>query len=284
MLEVATFAPHTPYTPAVEDRNSFPNLQAPHTPAWNTIPANAPSWLAGKPRLGEKAITQLGASFRKRVRAVQSVDRMIGHLTGTLRRTGQLSNTVFVFSSDNGFHMGEYRLHAGKMSAFDTDVNVPLIVTGPGIRAGQVNDALVQNIDLAPTFEQLAGLTPDPNRDGTSFLGLLQGTSAASWRTLALVEHHGADDTNYENDPDWQPVTGGDIPSYYALRSAQFTYVHYRNGEREYYDRSVDKYELHNSVDQLSAEQINRLDAWMAALTSCQGVTQCWAAGQEGQL
>ncbi|HZC51495.1 MAG TPA: sulfatase [Mycobacterium sp.] len=279
LLEVASFAPHKPYTPAVEDQNSFPGLQAPRTPAWNSLPANAPSWLAGKRRLSQKAITQLDASFRLRVQSVQSVDRMIGHLTDTLRKTGQLANTVFVFSSDNGYHMGQYRLHAGKMSAFDTDVNVPLVVAGPGIPAGTTSDAVTQNTDLAPTFERLAGITPHPTIDGRSLLPLLHGGSDAHWRTLALVEHHGVDFAQYPNDPDFQPPDAGGIPTYAALRSATFTYVRYQNGEREYYNRASDPYELNNIAASLPATRIDTLDAALDALQACKGTTQCWAAG-----
>jgi arylsulfatase A-like enzyme len=162
-------------------------------------------------------------------------------------------------------------------------MKVPLIVAGPGIPAGRVSKALVQNIDLAPTFEQLAGLILDPNCDGVSLLGLLQGRSAANWRTLALIEHHGVDFTQYQNDPDWQPRTGGAIPTYNALRSARFTYVRYQNGEREYYDRTVDRYEVNNIAGTLSTERLSTLDAWLAALTSCRGATECQAVGRAVQ-
>ncbi|HZC73195.1 MAG TPA: sulfatase [Jatrophihabitans sp.] len=282
-LELSTFAPHSPYTPAYGDRDLFPGLRAPRTPAWNTTPRKAPNWLAGHDPLTADEVSVIDSTFRQRAQSVQSVDRAVGHLRDQLRRSGQLSNTVFVFTSDNGFHLGEYRLTSGKTTAFDTDANVPLIIAGPGIAAGRVRNAMVQNIDLAPTFEQLAGWTPDPGRDGASFVGLLHGRSAAHWRTLALVEHHGQDFTEYQNDPDWQPPTGGNVPSYAALRSKQFTYVHYQDGEREYYDRTVDPYELNNIAGTLSVDRISTLDASLAALTSCSGAAECRTAGQPGQ-
>jgi N-acetylglucosamine-6-sulfatase len=280
MLELATFAPHAPYTPAYRDRDLFPKLKAPRTPAWDKQPRHAPRWLARRPPLTRWQIARIDHQFRARVRAVQSVDRAIAHLREALRLAGQLSNTVFVFTSDNGLHLGEYGLTAGKLSAFDTDVRVPLVVTGPGIAAGRVSHAVVQNVDLAPTFEQLAGLPADPAADGASIVGLLHGHGAARWPTLALVEHHGVDFTAYQNDPDRQPRTGGRVPTYNALRSAQFTYVHYQNGQREYYDRRVDPYELNNIVHSLSPARIHTLDRWLAALTSCSGSAQCTAAGR----
>ncbi|HZC52244.1 MAG TPA: sulfatase-like hydrolase/transferase, partial [Mycobacterium sp.] len=110
LLEVSTFAPHAPYTPAYSDRDLFPGLGAPRTPAWNTTPRHAPNWLAGHDPLTSKQVSVIDHSFRRRAQAVQSVDRAVGHLRDQLRRSGQLSNTVFVFTSDNGYHLGEYRL------------------------------------------------------------------------------------------------------------------------------------------------------------------------------
>ncbi|HZC71731.1 MAG TPA: sulfatase [Jatrophihabitans sp.] len=283
LLELSTFAPHPPYTPAYGDRDLFPSLRAPRTPAWNTTPSAAPSWLAGHRPLTRPEISRIDRAYRLRAEAVQSVDRAVGHLLDQLRTSGQLSNTVFMFTSDNGYHLGQYRMVAGKMSAFDTDIKVPLIVAGPGIPAGRVNGAVVESIDLAPTFEQLAGLPPAPGRDGASLVGLLHGRKAADWRTLALVEHHGQDFTQFPGDPDVEPGSERNIPSYNAMRSAQFTYVHYQNGQREYYDRTVDPYELDNIAGTLSAEQLSTLDEWLAALTNCHGAAECWAAGRAGQ-
>jgi len=117
----------------------------------------------------------------------QAVDRMIASLQDTLTKAGVAANTDIVFSSDNGYHMGEYRLTPGKMTAFDTDVNVPLVAAGPGIRAGSVISDPAQNIDLAPTFEALTGAATPATVDGRSLIPLLSGQSDAGWRTASLV-------------------------------------------------------------------------------------------------
>ena len=88
---------------------------------------------------------------------MQAVDQLIGNLEQSLPITRAAANTYIVFSSDNGLHTGEYRLMPGKLTAFDTDIRVPLIVRGPG-RAGRSPDReLAENIDLAPTFAALGG-------------------------------------------------------------------------------------------------------------------------------
>jgi hypothetical protein len=137
VIEIATFAPHAPYTPAPRDADAQPGVRAPRTPAFNTAPdAAAPKWLSEHRALSEADMAMIDRDFRKRAQAVLAVDMMIGALQAAVAAIGETDNTYFVFSSDNGYHMGEHRLMPGKMTAFDTDIRVPLIVTGPR-RAGR---------------------------------------------------------------------------------------------------------------------------------------------------
>jgi N-acetylglucosamine-6-sulfatase len=274
-LEIATFTPHAPYVPAPSDVGTFASLKVPRTPAFNRHPANAPRWLAARARLTAKQIAAGDRAFRKRVECVQSVDRMIGDLETTLGNTGQLANTVFLFSSDNGFHISDFGLTAGKLTAFDTDVKVPLVAAGPGIAAGTVDARPVENIDLAPTFDELAGAPIPAQIDGHSLVALLRGQTVP-WRTLAEIEHVAI--KTKPGDPDRQQRTAGLLPSYRALRSATYTYVEYRRGGREYYDRTSDPYEIDNIYNALSHRTINTLHAEVAALNRCSGYTQCWSA------
>jgi arylsulfatase A-like enzyme len=274
-LEIATFTPHSPYVPAPTDVGRFASLRVPRTPAFNRHPANAPRWLAARPQLTAKQIAAGDRAFRKRVECVQSVDRMIGDLETTLGSTGQLANTVFLFSSDNGFHISDFGLTGGKLTAFDTDVKVPLVAAGPGIAAGMVDARPVENIDLAPTFDELAGAPIPTQIDGHSLVELLHGQNVP-WRTLAEIEH--VTIKTKPGDPDRQPGTAGRLPTYRAVRSATYTYVEYRRGGREYYDRTSDPYEIDNIYNRLSHRTINTLHTEVAALNRCSGYTQCWSA------
>jgi arylsulfatase A-like enzyme len=269
-LEVATYAPHSPYTPAPADEGSFPTVRAPRSPAWDRLPAHAPRWLAHYPRLDHKDIARIDADFRRRVAAVQAVDRMIGRLQARLLRRGLLKNTYFVFSSDNGYHMGQYRMLPGKQTAFDTDIRVPLIVSGPGVPAGRTVDTLVSSIDLAPTFEQIGGAHPRDNRDGTSLLGLWHGgPTPPEWAPAVLVEHKGPNTA--PGDPDRQVGRAGMAPSYNAIRTSDGLYVEYVTGDREYYDLRNDPYELDNIAGTLPAAELARLHATLHALVTCKG-------------
>jgi N-acetylglucosamine-6-sulfatase len=276
MLEIATFAPHTPFVAARSDAHRFDNVEAPRTPAFNqSDTVGNPPWL-DLPPLNTDTIHAIDRAFRARVRAVQAVDRMIGRLRQQLVTDGLADDTYFVFSSDNGLHMGEHRLKTGKMTAFDTDINVPLVIDGPGIRPGTSISALAENIDLAPTFEALAGLTPPSTIDGRSLVPLLAGGRPASWRHAVLVEHHGPDID--PTDPDYQAKDAGNPPSYEAIRLDNSVYVEYVDGEREYYDIAADPYELRNIYFDLSAQRRAVLHAELAALEHCHGAPACHRA------
>ncbi len=185
----------------------------------------------------------------KRAQAVQAVDRMIGSIERELAAKGLARDTYIVFSSDNGLHMGEHRLRPGKLTAFDTDIKVPLIVTGPGVPAGRTVSAMTENVDLCPSFEQLAGAPAPASVDGHSLVSLWHGHRARGWRKEILVEHHGR--VQDRGDPDLPPQGSGNPPSYEAIRTRDSLYVEYVTGEREYYDLARDPFELDNVAAQL---------------------------------
>ncbi|MGE5202210.1 MAG: sulfatase [Acidobacteriota bacterium] len=277
ILEVATFAPHAPYTPAPRDANAFPTLRAPRTRAYDAAPdAAAPAWLRKIPALSSGDMAAIDRDFRKRAQSVLAVDAMIGELQAAVAASGQAGNTYFVFSSDNGYHMGEYRLMPGKMTAFDTDIRVPLIVTGPGVPAGHVVEEIVENVDLYATFAELAGAPIPAEVDGRSLVPLMRGERPADWRSIALVEHRGPHKD--PSDPDAPAARSGNPQSYEAIRARNWLYVEYDGGEAEYHDLASDPDELHNTFASLPAAERSSLHAIVAAVRSCRGATACSAA------
>lgn len=283
MLNLWTFAPHSPAIPAPRDARRFDGLTAPRDPSFDEDDmSDKPAWLRGHRALTAAEEARIDATFRDRVRTVQAVDRMIGRLQRRLRALGVARNTYIVFSSDNGFHLGQHRLTPGKLTAYDPDVRVPLVVTGPGVPAGRTVDAMVENTDLCPTFAELAGAPAPPNADGRSLVPLLRDDAAAraaasDWRDAVLIEHHG--NVNGPDDPDLPPAGSGNPPSYEALRSKDALYVEYADGGRELYDLASDPFELHNLANEVPPERIARLSGQLAAMANCHGPAQCWAAG-----
>lgn len=269
MLEVATFAPHGPSTPAPRDEDKYPGLTAPRTNAYDKATLHAPNWQRTLSPLTSTEQRDIDEKFAKRVRSVQAVDTMIGHLESTLEAQGLADDTYVVFGSDNGFHMGEHRLRPGKQTAYDTDIKVPMMVTGPGVPAGRHVAQLAENIDMNPTFQELAGATPPSTVDGQSLAGLLHGHAEDDWRRALLVEHHHAASKN--GDPDAAPDNSGDPPDYEALRTGDSLYVEYADGEREFYTTTSDPEELDNRASSLSEAQRASLHRTLEALRHCTG-------------
>ncbi|MFC4072133.1 sulfatase family protein [Actinoplanes subglobosus] len=277
MIEVSTYAPHHPYTPAPRDANLFPGLRAPRTAAWDRAPENS-TWLATKPRLTKAQKQRLDQEFRLRVQSVQSVDRMIGRLRSTLAKAGVADRTMVIFTSDNGYHMGEYSLPSGKQTAFDTDVNVPLVVAGPGVSATRNASEVVANIDLRPTFADWAGLPAPPEADGRSITPLLSGDSPAQWRHGTLIEHH--DPATDPKDPDFERDSANIPPSYDALRTGTFTFIEYVDGTVEYFDRTTDPEMIKNVAGTLSEERLAELRSAVRGMATCVGADACWSASR----
>jgi arylsulfatase A-like enzyme len=277
-IEIATFAPHAPYIPAPRDADKFPNLKVPRTPAYGVRPdSNAPDWLKSIVPLRPREIQNIDNDFRMRAQAVQAVDKMIGDIRAMIAANGE-DNTYFIFSSDNGLHMGDYSMRPGKQTPFDTDIHVPLVVVGPGVGKGQVVNSIVENVDLCATFTELAEAQTPPSSDGHSLVPLLRGGPTADWRNVALVEHRHP--IPNASDPDAPVLHGGNPPSYEALRSPGAMYVEYESGEVGYYDLARDPFELKNVAPKMSDAQRKKWHDALAADKACKGMESCWAAGR----
>lgn len=243
-LEVATFAPHAPYVPAPQYATAAQGALYPRTPAYDAQVTNPPPWLHQRPPLTPEEEQRMQGHYQSRVEADLSIDDLITNIRASLRAAGVARDTYIVFSSDNGYHMGEYRLLSGKQTAFDTDINVPLVIVGPNVPAGSTVSALASSIDLGTTFEALAHSRINPRTDGVPLLPIVRGRVPPGWQRAVLIEHHRPHHT--AGDPDAQGPRQADPPSYEAVRTLNGLYVRYEGGAKEYYDTKVDPYELHN--------------------------------------
>jgi arylsulfatase A-like enzyme len=242
---------------------------------------NAAKWLTVHTPLTRADIAAIDRDFRRRAQSVLAVDALIGQLQAAVAAIGAQDNTYFVFSSDNGYHMGEHRLMPGKMTAYDTDIHVPLIVTGPGVMAGVAIDEIVENVDLCPTFTELGSAAAPPNADGRSVVPLLHGQKVADWRVFALVEHRGPHKD--PTDPDAPAVRSGNPITYEAIRARHSVYVEYENGEREFHDLVTDPDELRNTYSSLPDDEKAALRAALDAVKNCHDAKSCAAASAQGR-
>ena len=172
--------------------------------------------------------------------ALSAVDDSVGRILDYLRRHGLERNTLVVFYSDNGYMIGDHGL-TDKRAAYEASVRVPMVVYAPGLApAGATNDTLVRNLDLAPTFLDIAGAPPPPQFEGISLLPLVSGAvKPRDWRTPDFV---------YEYYWEWTfPMT----PTTFAIERNRVKYIQYHGvwDREELYDLSKDPEEKINRID-----------------------------------
>ena len=288
-LYLAPYTPHSPSTPApkyeslLTDSTWLAAHPMPRPASFNEADmTDKPKWAQPAELLGQKQITVLEKDYHKRIISMYGVEDMVSNLIDTLTKTGELDNTYIVFTSDNGFHLGEHRLEAGKLTEFDTDLRVPLIVRGPGIKAGSLQTALTANVDIAPTMVSLAGLPMPASIDGRSLAPLLLGQNATN-RNALLIEHAdpantkllGATGEPRDTETQNEMIKGGElVGQYIGVRTPQYTFVHYvRTGEDELYDDLKDPQQLNNIAKAADASLLTKLRTWSTDLSTCKGET-----------
>jgi N-acetylglucosamine-6-sulfatase len=276
-LYFAPYAPHKPATPAPRHAGLFASLRAPRTPSFDEVDVrDKPARIRKLPRLSAATMTSMDNLYRKRAQSLQAVDEAVAALVHALDESGQLANTYIVFTSDNGFHMGQHRLKAGKYTPYETDIHMPLMVRGPGIAAGSATSAPTSSVDFVPTIAELAGVSLPFPVDGRSFVPLLRGRKPAGWRQVILLEQFAftpATDAppSVLEPPDPQDGTVTAYPSHLGVRTPTLKYVEYDSGEREVYDLSRDPDELNNLAAHSDAGWLARMSELARALGACAG-------------
>ena len=259
-LYIATFAPHSPYNPAPRHKGMFKTAALPRPASFNEADvSDKPSFIEELPQLGPQDIDEITDHYRSRLECLQAVDEMVASLIRTLEELGELDNTYVVYMSDNGFHLGLHRLKEGKDTAYEEDIRVPLAMRGPGVPKGQRIEAIVLNIDLAPTFAAIAGVRPPDFVDGRSLLPLLADPKMP-WRRSFVVQRLGL-----EADERLLPANA------FALRSERWTFVSYNDGERELYDLEHDAAQLDNLILRADPLLVETLLGRLIELKSCVG-------------
>jgi N-acetylglucosamine-6-sulfatase len=167
---------------------------------------------------------------------MQAVDEGVGRMLAALEESGQLDDTVFVFTSDEGYFFGEHGLSFERRLAYEESIRVPLLVRYPRmVRRGSTVEAAALNIDIAPTLLELAGVAAPPMH-GRSLAPLLGGEKPA-WRRSFLVE--------YFSDKVFPRVRN---MGYQCVRTQRWKYIRYTelSGMDELYDLAEDPYEMRN--------------------------------------
>jgi N-acetylglucosamine-6-sulfatase len=239
------------WSPAKYARHS--TVGRPGSPAFNETYVNdKPGWIKTTPRLTKAEVADTVQARRERRDALRAVDDSVAKLVARLKALGELADTLILFTSDNGYMLGEHRLTLRKRFPYEESISVPLLARGPRIVPGHHPEP-VANVDLAATIADVAG-SPGPTTHPLEGLSLLGRVPAS--RPI-LVE---------------SPRGYGRMPAYAGVRTRDWIYVEYRT-TRELYNMRVDPWQRLNRIaaPTLNATKRN-LKALLASLRDCVGV------------
>lgn len=238
----------------------------------------------GNTRLTRDQIKGIEIRYRRQLESMRAVDDGVGRIVKMLRKTKRLSKTYIFFLSDNGYFLGEHRFGKSKFLAHEPSSNTPLIVRGPKADRNEISNAIVGNVDIAPTIADLAGTELGLEPDGRSFASVLERPEKAGSRSMILESYMLPSeelDEHLRETGKAAPFRGGDratisgsVPyvNYTALRAGRYKYIQYEPGGRELYDLKVDRYELSNKVKSRRYRRVvRRMDNELERRQFCAG-------------
>ncbi|KAK6220639.1 hypothetical protein LQW54_002084 [Pestalotiopsis sp. IQ-011] len=233
--------------PLSRHAGDFENVTAPRNPNWNPADeyqSQKSSWIRNLPLMNSSVQDYADLEYRMRIRGLQGVDEIMEDVIALLEQKGVMNNTYFIYTTDNGYHIGTHRMPAGKASFFAEDTNLPFAVRGQGIPSGVTAKIPSAHLDLVPYFP----------RAGRSSRGKLATHRRARrpflndrYKMIRIVGEH-----------------------------ESWLFSVWRTGETELYNIAEDPYELDNlAFDPTDATEklIDRLNALLLVAKSCEGGT-----------
>jgi N-acetylglucosamine-6-sulfatase len=224
----------------------------PASPAFDEVEVgDKPPWIRSLPRLSSAAEDGVVKLRRQRRDALKSVDDSVSQVIAALKDAKELSNTLIIFTTDNGFLLGEHRVDHNKQYPYEESIGVPLLIRGPGVAPGVRRDPVL-NVDLAATIADAAGVEPGLPVDGMSMLNPIPAD-----RPL-LIEHPKG----------WAM---GNLPPYSGVKQGQWVYVDYGQ-TGELYNLADDPWQQVNRFgDPSLAQTRSDLASVLDGLRDCSG-------------
>ena len=252
-VEIATPVPAPRY------KDHFKGAPLPQPPNFNEADvSDKPAAIRNRNLLTQKQIAAIQENWQQRRETLLAVDDAVASIVDTLRSSGQLDDTLILFTSDNGFFHGEHRVENGKVLLYEPSIRVPLLMRWTGNKSlprGVHRKQLTMNVDYAETMLAAAGVRAGRLEDGVSLLPLWRDRGKEIGRDLLIDNSPGAGHFD-------------------AIRSRDFLYAEYANGDRELYDLSLDPYELQSQHANPAYDAIEAaLAARLHVLVSCAGRT-----------
>jgi len=248
--------------PAARHIGAFADLPLPRPPSFNEPDiSDKPESLANREPLGAREISRAKRNYRCRAESLLAIDEGAKQVVDALRASGELDNTLLIYTSDNGFFHGEHRILTGKNRVYEEAIRVPLLMRGPGIPKGVNVRDLAINADLAPTILDAANADAGLPQDGRSLLPLAEHPSRQHGRELLIEQESKAGE-------DGEPLG----TEYKAIRTSRYVYVDNTAEESELYDLDRDPFQLQNQSGNPAYAKVEAaLAGRLAALQNCRG-------------
>ncbi|XP_071960691.1 N-acetylglucosamine-6-sulfatase-like isoform X2 [Antedon mediterranea] len=292
-LMASTPACHSPFDSAPQYEEEFKDKNAPRGPSFNKHGSDK-HWLIrrAKTPMSNVSLQYVDSTFKKRWRTLLSVDDMVESIVNSLTEKKLLDNTFIIYTSDNGFHLGQFSLPNDKRQLYEFDVRIPLLIRGPGVPKKKVIADPVINIDIMPTIVNLAGLTPPSDVDGASLLPLLIKSFNESKKDTqpyrqVLVEHQGEfKNRNVQNCPNTkflsvcsvdcvcEDAINNTYTCVWTLEKTEKTVYCEMNDEEnfiEFYNLVKDPHQLANIAKTVSPTVLSDQNKKLIALSVCKG-------------
>jgi arylsulfatase A-like enzyme len=262
---VATLAPHLEIgwatnngdrnpRPAPRHHGAFGTESLPKPQSYNELDvSDKPAHIQALPLITPVTEAKILKTYRSQLESLLAVDEAVAAIINALQANGELNNTLFIFTADNGWFQGEHRIPSGKVHPYEESIRVPLILRGPGLPANTQRVVAASNVDLAPTALDAANAAAGLVVDGHSLIPLPPANATRN----VLVETG--------------PRTDGSR-WYAAVRTPRFLYVEHSTGETELYDHAIDPSQLRSRhADPAYAATIASLAAELHRLQACAG-------------
>ena len=243
--------------------------------------SDKPGFISELPHLNAQEIRSIRKEHQRSIESLRSVDDGIKGIYSALQRSGKLESTFIIFTSDNGFFLGQHRISRGKLLPYEPALRVPMLIRGPGISPGSVSREPVANQDIAPTVLNLTGARAARRMDGRTMARFWQDPDRLSRRPLLLSSYAAATPLVPSDYPRESLSVGAGrsdatasatvgTQNYAGVRLGPYKYVEYESGERELYVLSQDPAELENCFGDPAYGRIVRyLDRELDRLRAC---------------
>ncbi|ETE59153.1 N-acetylglucosamine-6-sulfatase, partial [Ophiophagus hannah] len=279
LMVLAPPAAHSPWMAAPHYKSAYGTLKAPRNGSFN-VHGKDKHWLIkqAKSPMSNSSIQFLDSVYRARWQTLLSVDDMVQKVLDQLKSLKLLDSTYVFYTSDHGYHTGQFSLPIDKRQLYEFDIRVPLLVRGPGVKGNKTYLEPILNIDLAPTFLDIAGINASQtNMDGVSFLPLLVSkVQKSAWRSDFLVQYTGEGYATKDPDcPALGPGVSQCFPDCVCEDAYNNTYACVRTLSAnfvEVYNLTADPHQLSNIVKSVDPSLLVQMNQKLIKLQACSGI------------